>query len=73
MNLVVAEILGLGVILVILFRSNLDLLWQEVIAISAALILPIIFFPFSRTFWMALDLMFDRSTNETRLRGGEFN
>ena len=72
LNLVVAEVLGLGVILVMLFRSDLELLWQEVIAISAALLLPVLFFPFSRTFWMAIDLLFDRSKDETTLRGGEF-
>lgn len=57
LNLVVAEVLGLGVIVRLLLRSDLSVTAQEAIAIPAAIILPIVFFPFSRTSWMALDLM----------------
>ncbi len=55
-NLIVAEVLGLGVILVFLLRSDLSLTWQHVIAVGAAILLPVVFYPWSRTFWMALDL-----------------
>jgi uncharacterized protein (DUF983 family) len=55
-NLVVAEVIGLGAVLVILLRSDLSLLWQQIIAVTAAILLPILFYPFSRTLWMALDL-----------------
>ena len=56
LNLVAVEVIGLVVIVIILLRSNLSLLEQEAIGISAAVLLPIIFFPWSRTLWMALDL-----------------
>ncbi len=56
LNLVIAEVLGLGVILVFLLRSDLSVLWQQIIAVTAAVLLPVVFYPFSRTLWMALDL-----------------
>ncbi len=43
-------------ILVFLLRSDLSLTWQQVIAVGAAILLPVVFYPWSRTFWMALDL-----------------
>ncbi|MBA2595091.1 MAG: DUF983 domain-containing protein [Chloroflexia bacterium] len=61
LNLVVAEILGLGLALFLLFRTDLrrlDLIWQEVIAVVLAVAFPVLFFPFSRTVWIALDLTF---------------
>ncbi len=76
LNLIVAEILGLGLALYLIFGtrlSRLPLLWQEAIAISLAVALPIVFFPFSRMTWMALDLLVDppTPTPERRLRGHE--
>jgi len=56
LNLVAVEIIGLVAIVIILIRSNLSLYQQEAIGIGAAILLPIIFFPWSRTLWMALDL-----------------
>jgi len=56
LNLVVVEIVALAIIVIILLRSNLSLYQQEALGIGAAIILPIIFFPWSRTIWMALDL-----------------
>ena len=47
---------ALVLIVIILLRSNLSLYQQEAIGIGAAILLPIIFFPWSRTIWMALDL-----------------
>lgn len=55
-NLVVVEIIAVAAIVIVLLRSNLSLLEQEVIGIGAAILLPILFFPWSRTLWMALDL-----------------
>ena len=57
MNLIVAELLGVGFVLYLLIRSDLSLYQQEFIAIAFAVLLPILFFPFSRTLWMAMDLM----------------
>lgn len=56
LNLIGAEVIGLVCIIIILLRSNLSLFEQEAIGIGAAVLLPIIFFPWSRTLWMALDL-----------------
>lgn len=57
LNLIGAEVLGLGVVIVILLRGNYSLYQQEAIAIAAAIVLPIVFFPWSRTLWMTIDLM----------------
>jgi uncharacterized protein (DUF983 family) len=75
-NLIVAEILALAIALGLIFGTGLrraDLLWQEAIAIGLAVALPLLFFPFSRTIWIALDLMLDPPTAipERRLRGHE--
>ena len=75
-NLLIAEFLGLGTALTIIFGTRFrdaSLLWQEALAVSLALGLPLLFFPFSRTLWMALDLLFDppRARLERRLRGDE--
>jgi uncharacterized protein (DUF983 family) len=66
-NLVVAEVLGLGVVIFILFQVNLSLWEQEIIAILAAVALPAFFFPFARTLWMAIDLFIDRATDDQQL------
>lgn len=78
LNLLFAEFVGLGTAVYLLFWTGLRALhlgWQMVIAGALALALPILFFPFSRTVWMALDLLFDRSVDrhERVLRGSELN
>jgi hypothetical protein len=70
-NLIVAEVIGVGVVIAILFQVDLSLWEQEFIAVGAAIILPLLFFPFARTLWMALDLTVDRDTNERHLTGEE--
>jgi uncharacterized protein (DUF983 family) len=65
-NLVAAEILGLGLVLYLLFATPLTRLSidaKSILAGAVAVGLPILFFPFSRTLWMALDLFFDRSAD----------
>ncbi|MBW3632523.1 MAG: hypothetical protein KY456_05805, partial [Chloroflexi bacterium] len=60
LNLVVAEFVGLGLAILLLFKTDLrelDLIWQEVIAVALAVAFPLILFPFSRTVWIALDLV----------------
>jgi len=54
-NLLIAEFLGLGAAIVLLVRANLSLLPMELIAVAVAIGLPLLFFPFSRTLWLALD------------------
>jgi uncharacterized protein (DUF983 family) len=61
LNLVVAEMIGLGLAIFLLFKTDLrelDLIWQEIIAVALAVAFPLILFPFSRTVWIALDLVF---------------
>lgn len=67
-NLIVAEILGLGIVLYFLLTSDLSVIYQQVIAVLAAITLPLVFFPFSRTLWMTLDLMVERNTEEKQVR-----
>lgn len=59
LNLVVSELLALGLAIWLLFGTrlrDLPLLPQEAIAITLAVAIPLALFPFSRTVWMALDL-----------------
>lgn len=59
LNLVISESLALFLAVWLLFFTSLrsaPLLTQEIVAVSLALLLPLLFFPYSRTFWMALDL-----------------
>jgi uncharacterized protein (DUF983 family) len=72
-NLVVAEFLGLGAVLIVLFQMNLSLITTEVIAVSTAIGLPVLFFPWSRTLWMALDLFFDRELTRKVVRAGDID
>ena len=74
LNLIVAEFLGLGLAIFLIFKTDLrhlELLWQELIAVALAVAFPIGLFPFSRTVWVALDLLFHppRWTAERQLRG----
>ncbi len=75
-NLIFALVVGLGGALLLIFGTPLrdaSILWTEAIAVSFAVGLPILFFPFSRTVWIALDLMADppRSNGERKLRGAD--
>lgn len=75
-NLIVSESIGLGIALYLIFGTALSraaLIWQELVAVALVVALPILFFPYSRTVWMALDLLADppAATPERRLRGSE--
>ena len=74
LNLIVAEFVGLGLAIVLIFKTDLrhlPLIWQEVIAVALAIAFPVILFPFSRTVWIAMDLMFHppKHGSERQLRG----
>jgi uncharacterized protein (DUF983 family) len=61
LNLIVAEFLGLGLAIALIFKTdlrNLQLVWQEAIALALAILFPVALFPFSRTVWIAMDLIF---------------
>ena len=72
-NLIIAEFLGLGAVLVFLFQMDLSLLMTEAIAIATAVGLPVLFFPWSRMLWMALDLFFDHELTRTVVRASDFD
>jgi hypothetical protein len=58
-NMIVAEFLGLGIALALIFGTamrHVDLLWQEALALTLAVVFPVLFFPFFRDAWMAFDL-----------------
>lgn len=74
LNLVVSEFLALALAVWLIFRTPLkewSLLPQEVLAISLAVAIPVVLFPFSRTMWMAIDLTLNppRENQEEYLRG----
>ena len=74
LNLIVAEFLGLGLAILVIFKTdlrNLQLVWQEVIAVALAIAFPLALFPFSRTVWIAMDLIFHPpvGASERQLRG----
>ena len=61
LNLIVAEFLGLGLAILLIFKTALrdaGLLWQELVAVALAVAFPLLFFPYSRTVWIAMDLVF---------------
>ena len=60
LNLIVAEFLGLGLAILLIFKTSLrdaGLLPQEAVAVALAVLFPVLFFPYSRTIWIALDLV----------------
>jgi hypothetical protein len=74
LNLIVAEFLGLGLAIALIFKTelrNLSLVWQEVTAVALAIAFPVALFPFSRTVWIAMDLSFHPPghDSERQLRG----
>jgi uncharacterized protein (DUF983 family) len=74
LNLIAAEFIGLGLAIFLIFKTDLrhlSLVWQEVIAVALAIAFPVTFFPFSRTVWIAMDLIFHPpgQTAERQLRG----
>jgi len=71
LNLVVSEVIGLGAVLVFLLRSDLSLIWQQTIAVAAAILLPVLFYPFSRTLWMVFDLIVRGESSDDYIRGGD--
>ncbi len=59
LNMVFSEFVALGLAVYLIFFTplrDLSLLPQEIIAASLAIGIPLLFFPLSRTLWMALDL-----------------
>ncbi len=70
-NLLVAEGITVAIVAILMVYAKLELLPLEIVAIVFAVGLPILFFPFSRTLWMAVDIALDppELQTERRLRG----
>ena len=73
-NLVIAEFLGLGLALILLFMTGLrhaDFTLQWIVIVALAVIFPVVLFPYARGAWMALDLALNPPFNpaEQQLRG----
>ena len=50
--------LGLGLALFLIFGTelrNAGVVWQEAIAVALAVAFPLLFFPYSRSVWMAME------------------
>jgi uncharacterized protein (DUF983 family) len=58
LNLIVAEAIAMAVLVALLVRTDWEWWVIELIVIPLAIALPILFFPFSRSLWMALDFTF---------------
>ena len=65
-NLLVAEGLAVGVVVALMISSDLSLLPLEVVGIGLAVGLPILFYPYSRLLWMAIDLQLDPPEKQTQ-------
>jgi O-antigen ligase len=59
-NLVAGELLAIGIPIVWMIASAPRQPWTriEILAVVLAVVLPVVFFPFSRTLWLAWDLSF---------------
>lgn len=65
-NLLVAEGLAVGAVIALMVFSDLSLLPLEVVGIGLAVGLPILFYPYSRLLWMAIDLQLDPPEKQTQ-------
>ena len=62
-NLIVAEILGIGAVIALLLWSDLSTVAMQTIAVVFVIGLPLFFYPYSRSLWMAIDLMIHRPSD----------
>ncbi|CAA9581823.1 MAG: hypothetical protein AVDCRST_MAG18-3251 [uncultured Thermomicrobiales bacterium] len=74
-NFVVAEFVAVLLIVVLILFTLPDIPWTVVqyAAIVAAVAMPILFFPFSRTLWLALDLWARPAERGDRARRSHLN
>lgn len=59
-NLVAAELIAFGIVLLLLIFADLSTLQLQIVGVALALGMPILFFPASRTVWIALDIYLNR-------------
>jgi uncharacterized protein (DUF983 family) len=67
-NLIIAEILFAAILAVWLVTVWPDVAWGwlQVVAVAAMLISPLLTYPFTRTVWLAADLIFDPAKSSDR-------
>lgn len=63
-NLIATEFVTIALLVLFLIQTDYSWVMLEMIFIPMAVIFPFITFPFSRTFWMTLDLMLDREESD---------
>jgi uncharacterized protein (DUF983 family) len=69
LNMIAAEFIPVGLLIWFLIKTDYSWVTLELIFIPMAVIVPFLTFPFSRTFWMALDLIIDPNEHtEKQLR-----
>jgi uncharacterized protein (DUF983 family) len=56
LNLIAAEFIAFGIVLLLLLFSDMSTLQLQITGVVLAIGMPILFFPFSRTLWIAFDL-----------------
>ncbi|HEY8601229.1 MAG TPA: DUF983 domain-containing protein [Thermomicrobiales bacterium] len=74
-NFVVAESVAVLLIVALILFTLPDIPWNTVqyASIIAAVVMPLLFFPFSRTLWLALDLWARPSERGDRARRSHLN
>jgi uncharacterized protein (DUF983 family) len=58
LNLIAAEFIPVFGFIALYVWTDLSWVWLEIILIPLAVVMPFLFYPFARMFWMALDLVF---------------
>ena len=68
MNIAVAEIWFAILLVAVIVATAPDVAWQPllIVALVTNLLLPILFYPYSKTLWMALDLYFHPDKAQTQ-------
>ena len=69
-NLVAAELITVATIVALFVYTDLSWVWMEVIVLPMALGLPLLFWPFARTLWVAMDLIISPDHADDRRVGG---
>jgi uncharacterized protein (DUF983 family) len=65
-NLLLAEFIPVGLLILFLIYSSYSWVTLELIFIPLAIIMPLLFFPYSRMLWMVLDLYVDPNEHTER-------
>ncbi|MEJ7902047.1 MAG: DUF983 domain-containing protein [Thermomicrobiales bacterium] len=69
-NLAVAELVTVGTIVALFVFTVFSWIWMELIVLPIAIGLPLLFWPFARTLWLALDLVLSPDRADDRRVGG---